>query len=208
MITVKEEKLDQPLLPLHPALEDKMITYRNVVMMANTSGLPPKILQNIMQGKMFPDDTVVERLQRVFDEDIVQAFVDDYDPFRHMVFHNKPTTKHTVFQYYPATLLKPGDYVRVDDGRWLEISKIERSELHLFLFSGIVEAAKVHVNSELFTAVADHEANNFGHKFESIELKQNRYETTEMFSNTEDEVPERNATQAYIMEKLREIAKE
>lgn len=127
------------IYPLHPVLEKNNYTfnydecYQNSIII----GINPQTFAGIIAGRIRPNNLIIERLKKIFPDDIVEEIVKDYDPFRGVQYTDN-INKNNINIKCPIILLRNSDSIRTDEDKWIVINKTETNGNRIRLYSNDV----------------------------------------------------------------------
>lgn len=180
----------RPLPNPHPAIEKYSFTMADVHRNGMTYGIAPPTLFGILIGRIKSNVIIDSRLEKFLDKEDVAALNEDYNPLRHFQFIDLENSRnrYSVSQRYPVGLCKKGDGLRTDDGRWMIISDIEKTNAKVKIFSGGALVFSISKSTLLTVAVAAKENNPHLGTVEKTTGEKTRKSTVKFFeSNNPDE---------------------
>lgn len=145
---------DRVIQPVHPDFPLR-VTVRDCKRFAASSGLSPQLIAGFIMGRVKPAEHAVQRLKMVFDPDVVDRMVADYQPLRFYDIHKKLPYRARYDHFYPVVDLHPGDAIELSgvDG-WLIVSDSYEYNNTVRIFSGGVLCAVVPAATRLNVARA------------------------------------------------------
>lgn len=152
--------MEKVIFPVHPAFHERVVMKKDVMSWAVIAGIPPRLMEHFVRGRMIPDEIVRKRIAKALGEELTTEIVTDCDPLRGMEFREMAVRggHYKVHTDYPTVLLKEGDMIRCDDQRWLKLSSVDEPEAgKILLHSGEVPVSRVSIDDHVIAAVINRE---------------------------------------------------
>ena len=179
----KDKSYYRPLPNPHPAVEKYHFSMADIHRHGMTYGIAPPTLFGILIGRIKSNVIIDSQMEKFLNKEDVQALNDDYDPLRHFQFIDLENSrnKYSVSQRYPAGMCKKGDGLRTDDGRWMIISDIEKTNTMVKIFSGGALVLSMSKSTLLTVAVAHRTYRPYLGDVEKATKKKTKKSTTKFF---------------------------
>lgn len=150
---------DKVITHIHPAMQYKEWTHRDVMELAAKIGVNPQTVAGVIMGTILPSDVVAQHLKREVEDHIVNDLMDNYDPLRYFEIIPSEAVagvakKLSVLPKYLAAHLEKGDIIKLDTDDWLKVSSVKVLKREVIVYSGGMPAFTCNVKDHV-VAVKD-----------------------------------------------------
>lgn len=136
--------LDEEVLNIKECFKLNKCTYKDIIEMAVKIGVNPQHLFGILTGTIYPHEIIVERLKKIFSDDIIDNFLRDFSYTEGLDIVDKSSIKgqyrRRILESYLALDLRQNDMVLLDTKDWLKVSSTRVIGNNIIVYSGGVAA--------------------------------------------------------------------